>query len=138
MSVASSLFGWLPGRKAAAQKRRQAHRKALAGLEFTAAELGNELQRLADISLSSEPDDAAAVVRETAATSRILDSLARGESFASSLSDDEGARAWRELAASAGRARLLGQGPHRAARLRAVAEECQRLQQYIDEELAGL
>ena len=138
MSVPSSLFGRLPGRKAAAQKRRQAHRKALAGLEFTAAELGNELQRLADISESSEHDDAAAVVRETTATSRILDSLARGEGFAAALSDDEGARAWRELAASAGRARLLGQGPHRAARLRAVAGECGRLQQLIDDELARL
>lgn len=138
MSVVFSLFGWLPGRKAAAQKRRQAHRKALAGLQFTAAELGSELQRLADISQSSEPDDAAAVVRETTVTSRILELLARGERFAATLSKDEAASAWREVAASAGRARLLGQGPHRAARLRAVAEECEQLQQFIDEELAGL
>ena len=37
VSVIFGLFGWLPGRRAAAQKRRRAHRKALAGLEFAAA-----------------------------------------------------------------------------------------------------
>jgi len=135
VSVIFGLFGWLPGRRAAAQKRRRAHRKALAGLEFAAAELGSELRRLADHSQSSEPDDVAAVVRETTATSRILDLLARGERFAANLSKDEAASAWREVAASAGRARLLGQGPHRVARLRAVAEECEQLQQFIDEGL---
>ena len=138
VSVVFGLFGWLPGRHAAAQKRRQAHRKALAGLEFSSAELGSELRRLADLSQSSEPDDAAAIVRETTATSRILDVLARGERFAADLSKEEAASAWREVAASAGRARLLGQGPHRVARLRAVASECERLQQLIDEELARL
>ena len=138
VSVIFGLFGWLPGRRAAAQRRRQAHRKTLAGLEFTAAELGSELRRLADLSQSSEPDDAAAIVRETTATSRILDVLAHGERYAANLSKDEAAHAWREVAASAGRARLLGQGPHRVARLRAVAAECEQLQQLIDDELASL
>jgi hypothetical protein len=138
VSVGFGLFGWLPDRRVAAQKRRQAHRKTLAGLEFTAAELSNERRRLADLSQSGEPDDAAAIVRESATTSRILDTLARGERFAAALSDDEGARAWRELAASAGRARLLGQGPHRVAKLGAVAAECEQLQQLIDGELARL
>jgi hypothetical protein len=136
VSVIVGLFGWLPGRQAASQRRREAQRKALGGLEFAAAELSNELKRLADLSQSSAPDDAAAIVRESATTSRILDTLARGERFAAALSDDQGARAWRELAASAGRARLLGQGPHRVAKLGDAAAGCERLQQFIDGELA--
>ena len=42
------------------------------------------------------------------------------------------------LAASTGRARLLGQGPHRAAKLEAAAAECKQLQQLVGRELAGL
>lgn len=138
MSVIFGLFGWLPGRRAAAQKRRRAHRKALAGLEFATAELGSELQRLAEPSQTTEQDDAPASEREAATTSRILEVLARGERFASALSNDAAASTWRELAASTSRARLLGEGPHRAAKLKVAAAECEQLQRFIDEELAGL
>jgi hypothetical protein len=134
----SGLFGWLPGRRAAAQRRRHTRRSALAGLEFALAELDHELRRLAALSHTAEQDDAAAVARETTTTARILEVLARGERFASQLPDGELASGWRRLAAGAGKARLLGQGPHRAAKLEAAAVECEQLQQLVSRELADL
>lgn len=132
------LFGWLPGRRAAAQRKVHARAKALTGLEFALAELGHELEHLAQLSQTEEPDDAAAIARETATTSRILDVLARGEGFAAALSGDEAAKSWRAVAAEATRARLLGQGPHRAAKLQAIAAECEQLQQFVSREISGM
>jgi hypothetical protein len=137
VSSFSSLFGRLPGQRAAAQRRRQTRRHALAGFEAALAELGRELKRLAQLSHTTDHDDAAAIVREATITSRILGVLQRGERLTSDLSDDGVASAWRRLAASTGRARLLGQGPHRAAKLEDAAAECQRLQQIVEQELAG-
>ena len=138
MSSFLDLFGWLPGQRAAAQRRAQARRNALAGLEGALAELGRELSRLAELSHTSDQDDRAAVVRESTTTTRILEALQRGEGLAAGLSDDEIASAWRELAASTGRARLLGQGPHRAAKLEAAAAKCEQLQQLVGQELTSL
>ena len=138
MSSFLGLFDRRPKRHATAQRRSHARRKALAGLEFTLAELHHDLQRLAELSQTTDQDDAAAVTRETATTSRILEVLARGERFASDLSNDEAASAWRELAASTGRARLLGQGPHRVTKLKDVAAQCEQLQQFVSQELAAL
>ena len=132
------LFGWLPGRRAAAQRQRHARRSALAGLEFALAELDHELRRLAALLSTVDHDDAGAVARETTTTARILEVLARGERFASQLPDRELVSAWRQLAASAGRTSLPGQGPHRAAKLEAAAAECERLQQLVSRELADL
>jgi hypothetical protein len=42
------------------------------------------------------------------------------------------------VVASATKARLLGQGPYRAAKLEAAATECEQLQQFIDRQLAEL
>lgn len=134
----SGLFGWLPGRRAAAQRRAHARRKALAGLEFALAELGHELERLAQLSETAEQDDAAAIARETTTTTRILDILARGEGFASALPENEGAKGWRAVAAEATRARLLGQSPHRAAKLATIAAECEQLQQLVSREISEL
>jgi hypothetical protein len=134
----SGLFRWLPGHRDAARRRAHARRKALAGLEFALAELGHELARLAQLSLTAEVDDATAVARETTATARILEVLARGEGFASALPDDEAAKGWRAVAAKATRARLLGQGPHRAASLDSIATECEQLQQLVSREIAQL
>jgi hypothetical protein len=131
-----SLFGWLPGRRGVARQKRHARRGALAGLEFALAELGHELRRLAELSSPGDHDDGAAVARETTITARILEVLARGERFASQLPDSELVSAWRQLAASAGRARLLGQGPHRVAKLQAASAECERLQQLVGQKLA--
>lgn len=138
VNTLSGLFAWLPGQRAAAQLRAQARGNVLAGLELALAELGRELSRLAELSHTSDQDDRAAIVREATITSRILEVLQRGEGLASDLSDDEAASAWRRLAASTGRARLLGQGPHRAAKLEAAAAECQRLQELVDQKLTGL
>jgi hypothetical protein len=121
----------LPGRRAAAQRRAEARRSAL-----RVAELARELKRLAALSQTTDQDDAAAIARETTVTWRILEVLRRGEQLASHLADDEIASAWRRLAASTGRARLLGQGPHRAAKLEEVAAGCQRLQELLRRELA--
>jgi hypothetical protein len=138
MSVFPGLFGRLPGRRATAQRRVRARRKALAGLEFTLAELGHDLKRLAELPQVGDQDDAAALAREAPVTSRILEVLARGERFASDLSNGEVASAWRELAASSDRARLLEPGPHRAAKLTIAAAECEQLQQFVSQELAKL
>jgi hypothetical protein len=134
----TGLFGWLPGRRAAARRRAHARRKGLGGLEFALAELGHELERLAQLSHTTERDDAAAVARETTTTARILEVLARGERFASELPNDEAAKAWRALAADATKARLLGQGPHRAAKLEIAAAQCEKLQQFVSREISEL
>jgi hypothetical protein len=130
------MFGWLPGRRAAAHRITRARRAALAGLEFALAELDHELQRLADLSLT-EQNDGDASATEADLTSRILAVLQRGDGFAADLSDDEAASAWRLLAASTAGTDLLGQGPHRAAKLRVAAAQCEQLQQFVDEELTG-
>jgi hypothetical protein len=134
----SDLFGWLPGRRAAAQRRGHTRRKALTGLEFSLAELAHELERLAQLSPAVDHDDAAAVARETTTTTRILDVLTRGEGFASALPEDAATKGWRAVAAEAARARLLGQGPHRAAKLETIAAECERLQQLVSREISEL
>jgi hypothetical protein len=132
----SGIFGWLPGRRAATHRRARSRHAALAKFDFVLAELAHELKQLAEASQTASHDDTAAVIRETTATSRILDLLARGEGLTSQLSDEEIADAWQQLAASTGRARLLGQGPHRAAKLLDAADECESLQQLVDERLA--
>jgi hypothetical protein len=135
VSSLSGLFGWLPKRHATARRRAQT-RHALAGLDFALGELARELKRLAEMSRTTDQDDAAAVVRETVTTSRILELLAQGESLASQLSDKGIADAWQRLAGSTGRARLLGSGPHRVIKLMAAAGECEWLQQLVDQKLA--
>jgi hypothetical protein len=107
----------------------------LAALDFTLATLAHELKQLAEFSQEADLDDSAAVVREAAATSRILELLARGERLASGLADKQIAGVWQRVAASAGKARLLAQGPHRATKLAAAAADCEALQQIIEEKL---
>jgi len=136
VSAMLGLFGWLPGQRAAAQERAHARRKALAGLEFALAELGHELERLAELSHATNEEDAAAT--EAGIAARISEALQRGELFAADLSDDEAASAWQRLAASTTAAHLRGRGPDRAARLKVAAAECEQLQQFVDQELAGL
>jgi hypothetical protein len=138
MSSFLGLFDWLPKRHATAQRRTHARRKALAGLEFTLAELGHDLQRLAELFQTAGQHDVAAVKGEAAISSRILELLARGERFAADLADDEAATAWRDVATSTGNAHLLEQSPHRAARLKEVAAQCEQLQQSVSQELADL
>lgn len=82
-------------------------------------------------------DDDAAIARETTSTARLLDVLPRGDRLARQLQDEELAAAWRRLAASTTRARLLGQGPHRVAKLEEAAAECERLARLVEEKLAG-
>ncbi len=137
MSAMLGLFGWLPGQRAAAQERAHARRKALAGLEFALAELGHELERLAELSHATNEEDAAAAT-EAGIAARISEALQRGALFAADLSDDEAVSAWQRLAASTTAADLLGRGPDRAARLKVAAAECEQLQQFVDQELAGI
>ncbi len=54
MTIFSALLGWLPGRRDAAQTKRHARRKALAGVEFALAELAQQLRRLAELSVVEE------------------------------------------------------------------------------------
>ena len=131
-----SVLGWLPGRRAAAQRTSRARRKALAGLEFALAELEHDLQRLAELS-QAEHDDRAATATEADISARILAALQRGDRFAASLNDDEAASAWQALAASTTETRLLGHDPHNAARLKLAAAQCEQLQQFVDQELTG-
>jgi hypothetical protein len=138
MSSFLGLFDWRPKRHASAQRRAHARRKAFAGLEFTLAELGHDLQRLAEFSQTADQDDVAVVKGEAAISSRILELLARGERFAADLAGDEAASTWRDVATSTGDARLLEQSPHRAAKLKEVAAQCEQLQQFVSQELADL
>jgi hypothetical protein len=80
----------------------------------------------------------AVVKGEAAISSRILELLARGERFAADLAGDEAASTWRDVATSTGDARLLEQSPHRAAKLKEVAAQCEQLQQFVSQELADL
>jgi len=134
MTSLSGLLERLPGRRAA-RRQAEAHRTALAQLDFALAELVLELKRLSALSQTSARDDATAAAKETAATAQVLELLAHGESLASRLSDREIAAAWQRLAASIDKARLLGHGPHRATGLMAAASECERLQQLVDQRL---
>ncbi len=130
------MLGWLPGRRAAAQRSTGARRKALAGLEFALAELDHDLKRLAELSYT-EQDDGEAGARQALISSRILEVLQRGDRFAAILGADEAASAWRALAASTTEARLLGRRPDNAAKLRIAAAQCEQLQQFVDQELTA-
>ncbi len=132
------VFGWLPGRRTAAYKRAHAHRKALAGLEFSLAQLSHDLHGLAELSQANDQDDAAAVSRGAAIASHLHEVIASGERFAAALANDEAVGAWRELVASIDRARLLEKGPNRVAKLKVAATECEQLQQFVSQELAAL
>jgi hypothetical protein len=138
MSSFLDLFDWRPKRHATAQRRTHARRKALAGLEFTLAELQHDLQRLTELTETADQDDVAAVTGEAAISSRILDVLAGGERFAADLANNQAASAWRGVATSTGNARLLEQSPHRVAKLKEVAAQCEQLQQFVSQELAAL
>ena len=132
------VFGWLPGRRTAAYNRGHARRKALGGLEFSLAELGHDLSELAELSQTTDQDDAAAVGREAAIDSRIHEVVASGERFTSDLGNDEAVGAWRGLVASIDRARRFERGPDRVAKRRVAVTECEQLQQFVSQELAAL
>lgn len=138
MSSSSRLFGWLPGRRAAAQRQARARRAVLAEFEFALAGLSHELEQLAELSQTSRQDDAVVAAAETTATSRILEVIVRGEHLASDTSDEELVSAWRGLATNIDKACRLGQGPHKAAKLTVAVAKCERLQQLVDKELSGL
>ena len=136
VSSSPSVLGWLPRRRAAAQRTSSARRKALAGLEFALAELEHDLRRLAELS-RAEQDDRAATATEADISARILAALQRGDRFAASLDDDEAASAWRALAASTTETRLLGRDPHNTAKLKLAAAQCEQLQQFVDQKLTS-
>ena len=104
------MLGRFPGRRAAEQRTTRARRQALAGLEFALAELEHDFQRLAELS-GVEQTDGAVIALEAGISSRIAEVLARGERFATDLSGDEAATAWRALAARTTLKGRLGHGP---------------------------
>jgi hypothetical protein len=131
------LSDWLPGHRARANRRADS-RAALGELAREFHELGRDLIRLADLSRSVDQDDGAAVARESTLTARLLEELERGERLALQSEDQEIVAHWRVLAAGVSRARLLGQGPHRVAKLQDAADECEQLRHLIETRLAAL
>ncbi len=131
------LSDFLPGRRAR-DKRRLDARAALGELDRELHELARDLTRLAGLSGEAGQDDAAAVARESTITGRLLEELDRGERLARRSEDREIEARWRALAASVSKARLLGQGPHRVAKLQAAAEGCEELRRLVEEKLTAL
>ena len=78
------------------------------------------------------------MARESTITARLLEELERGEHLARRGEDQEVLARWRALAAAVSKARLLGQGPHRVAKLQAAAGECEELRRLVEERLTAL
>jgi hypothetical protein len=132
-----SLLDRLPGGRARKRHREDA-RCARGDLALELRELGRDLERLAGLSKGVDQDDAAAVDRESTLTARLLVELERGERLALRGADREILARWRVLAANVSKARLLGQGPHRVARLQAAVDECEQLRRLVAREQAGV
>ncbi len=131
------LSDFLPGGRTRAKRRLDA-RPTLGELDRELHELARDLTRLAGLSADPGQDDAAAVARESTITARLLEELARGEHLARRGEDQEVLARWRALAAAVSKARLLGQGPHRVAKLQAAAGECEELRRLVEERLTAL
>lgn len=131
------FFDWIPGRRSRMRRRREAPR-ALRDLALDLHELTADLTRLAGLSQDATQDDVAVVARESVLTARLLERLESGERFAPLGRDEEITADWRALAAHVSKARLLGQGPHRIAKLQAATVECEQLRRLVQERLSAL
>lgn len=138
MSDLLAVFGWLPGLRGLRRRRVQARLATLSRLARVLADLGPALKHLAQLSDTTDQDDAAAINREAAVTPKIIEALLRGGRLVSGVQDSELQAAWRRLAGSVTSARLLGQGARRAAKLRGAAADCLRLQELVEARLGAL
>jgi hypothetical protein len=119
-------------------RRRRDAPRALRDLALDLHELAADLTRLAGLSQDASQGDAAAVARESVLTARLLGRLESGERLALLGRDEEITTHWRALAANVSKARLLGQGPHRVAKLQDAAGQCKQLRQLIETRLRAL
>jgi hypothetical protein len=132
------LFGWLPGHRSTVHTRARIQRSAVAALGFVLAELGVNLNRLAELSETTQQGDAAAIDRAAGVTAQVLDGVTRGNRLVLGVTEEEVTGAWRRLDSSVAEARAVEQGRPRAVRLREAAAECERLQELVDAQLGRL
>ena len=133
-----AVFGWLPGLRGLRRRRAQVRLANLSRLAGVLGDLASALEHLARLADTTDQDDVAAIIREAALTAEIIEALPRGGRLISGVQDTQLKAAWQRLTGSVTSARLRGQGPRKAAKLRGAAADCLRLQQLVEARLGSL